>query len=109
MGGPMAGMASGGGMGAQGLLQMVMGIVYPSMKPLFEASIRRITVTVKWKEGPNAKEIALVQYVTNPQLAGFTAGAIPGAAASASGGAPLNAPPPQLTGPGMAPNAPRVF
>lgn len=80
-----------GGMGAQGLLTMVMGMVYPMLKPLYEASIRRLTVTVKWKEGPNAKELALVQYVTNPQQAGFQAGAIP--SASAGGGIPLNGAP----------------
>ena len=47
--------AVGRGMGAQGLLQMVLGIVYPSLKPMFEASIRRLTVAVKWKEGPNRR------------------------------------------------------
>ncbi|HEY2517602.1 MAG TPA: prepilin-type N-terminal cleavage/methylation domain-containing protein [Polyangiaceae bacterium] len=84
----MAQVGGGGGMGAQGLLQMVMGMVYPMLKPLYEASIRRLTVTVKWKEGPNKKELALVQYVTSPQQAGFQAGAIP--SASAGGGIPLN-------------------
>src|SRR5262249_36851367 len=38
--------------GTQGLLQMVMGIVYPSLKILLENSIRRLTVTVHWHEGP---------------------------------------------------------
>jgi general secretion pathway protein I len=73
-----------GGQGVQGLLQMVMGMVYPSLKLMFEASIRRLTVTVKWNEGPNPKELTLVQYVTNPQQAGFTAGAIPSAGASSA-------------------------
>jgi len=70
----LAGGAAGamGGMGAgEGLLQMVMGIAYPGIKPLMEASIRRITVTAKWKEGPNARTFAIVQYVTNPQRGGF--------------------------------------
>ena len=57
--------------GAAGLLSMVMGIVYPSIKPFYEMSIRKVTVTVRWKEGPNKKDLALVQYVTNPQRAGF--------------------------------------
>jgi general secretion pathway protein I len=78
------GAGSSGGMGTQGLLQMVMGMVYPSLKLLFEASIRRLTVTVKWKEGPNPKELALIQYVTNPQQAGFTAGVVPSAMSSSS-------------------------
>ena len=66
----------GGGAGAQGLLSMVMGIIYPSIKPMFEASIRRLTVTVKWKEGTNARELPLVQYVTNPQRGGFAGSAL---------------------------------
>jgi general secretion pathway protein I len=65
-----------GGAGAQGLLSMVMGIVYPSIKPMFEASIRRLSVTVKWKEGSNARELPLIQYVTNPQRGGFAGSAL---------------------------------
>jgi general secretion pathway protein I len=80
------------GQGLQGLLQMVMGMVYPSLKLMFEASIRRLTVTVKWNEGPNPKELTLVQYVTNPQQAGFAAGAMPAGSASASSLAPPSGP-----------------
>ena len=87
-----------GGAGAQGMLSMVMGIVYPSIKPMFEASIRRLTVTVKWKEGTNARELPLVQYVTNPQRGGFAGSALlpdggamdfgaPGTPPTGSGGA----------------------
>ena len=64
--------------GANGLLSMVMGIVYPSIKPMFETCIRRLTVTVKWKEGPNEHEFSLVQYVTNPQRSGFVNGVLVG-------------------------------
>ncbi len=60
--------------GAAGLLNMAMGIVYPMMKPMMEASIRKITVTVKWKEGPNPTKFVLTQYVTNPQQGGFMGG-----------------------------------
>ena len=87
-----AGGAGSTGQGMQGLLQMVMGMVYPSLKLMFEASIRRVTVTVKWHEGPNPKEFTLVQYLTNPQQAVFTAGAIP--SAGASNGTIMNQPPP---------------
>lgn len=66
----------GGGAGVDGLLSMVMGILYPSIKPMFEASIRRVTVTVKWKEGPNAREVAMIQYLTNPQRGGFAGSAL---------------------------------
>lgn len=86
-----------GGMGVQGLLQMVMGMVYPSLKLMFEASIRRLTVTVRWSEGPNPKEFTLIQYVSNPQQAGFTAGAVPSGSASSS------LAPPTLPGGGILP------
>lgn len=75
--GQQIGQQFGGAGGASGLMSMVMGIVYPSLKPMLEASIRRIQVMVRWKEGPNAKEFALVQYVTQPQRSGFAADLVP--------------------------------
>ncbi|MBX3193283.1 MAG: type II secretion system protein [Labilithrix sp.] len=74
--GSQLGAQFGGGAGAQGLLSMVMGILYPSIKPMYEASIRRLTVTVRWKEGPNARELPLTQFVTNPQRGGFAGSAL---------------------------------
>lgn len=73
--------AQTGGKGTAGLLNMVMGFVYPSMKGMMEASIRRITVVVRWKEGPTPQELQVVQFVTNPQRGGFLGGpmAAPGA------------------------------
>ncbi|MFO0673629.1 MAG: type II secretion system protein [Polyangiaceae bacterium] len=72
--------------GAAGLFSMAMSFVYPTMKMMMEASIRRLTVTVRWKDGRKDRELALVQYVTNPQRGGFISGVIdPNAAA---GGAP---------------------
>jgi len=65
----------GGGAGAAGLLTMVFGIVYPSLKPLLEISIRRVSVTIKWREGLRERELPLVQYVSNPARAGFMQGA----------------------------------
>ncbi len=62
-----------GGAGAQGLLSMVFSIVYPSLKPLLEAAIRRITVAVNWKEGAIDRSFTLTQYVTNPSRAGLLA------------------------------------
>lgn len=92
-----------GGAGAQGLVSMALGFVYPVTKPMMEASIRRVTVTVRWKEGPVARELGLVQFVTNPQRGGFLGGvgvdggalapgaSVPGGAASgaAAGAAPI--------------------
>lgn len=98
--------AAGGGAG--GMLNMVMGFVYPTMKPLMENSIRRLTVTVHWSEGPNAETFTIVQYVTNPAKGGFMPGMMgpdggmiaPGAAtgtgtgSSPAGGAPNTGPAP---------------
>jgi general secretion pathway protein I len=64
----------GGAGGAQGMLSMVFGIVYPSLKPVLEMTIRRVTVTIKWREGVKARELPLVQFVTNPAMAGLLAG-----------------------------------
>jgi hypothetical protein len=52
---------------------MVFSIVYPSLKPLLEAAIRRLTVVVHWKEGTQERSFTLVQYVTNPSRAGLLA------------------------------------
>jgi general secretion pathway protein I len=53
---------SGGGMES-----MVMGFVYPSLKPMLEASIRRVTVKVTWKEGARERELEVTQFLTRPQ------------------------------------------
>jgi general secretion pathway protein I len=58
---------------ASGIGPMVMGMVYPSLKPMLEASIRKITLKVKWKEGVNERDITITQYVTDPQKAQLTA------------------------------------
>ncbi len=89
------GLSGSGGAGAAGMIDMVLGMVYPSMKPMFEASIRRVTVKVKWKEGPNERELELTQFVTNPQRGGMAGssllpdgGAMDFAAPTGSAGAP---------------------
>jgi general secretion pathway protein I len=85
------GQALTGGGGALGLLSMVFSIVYPSLKPVLEASIRRVTVVIKWKEGLVDRDFTLVEYVTNPQRAGFAAGAnIDGGAIGDGGSAPAS-------------------
>jgi general secretion pathway protein I len=55
---------TGGGMSA--LAQIAMGMVYPTLKPMLEASTRKITVKVKWKEGINEREVSATQFVTRP-------------------------------------------
>ena len=71
---------SGSGAGMGGLATMALSIVYPTLKPMLEASIRRLTVSVKWREGVNERDFKLVEYVTNP-----TQGLPPMASGSASG------------------------
>lgn len=63
-------MPDGGG----GLLQMAVGMVYPSLKPMLEASIRKVTVSVLWKEGRSERDFSVTQYVTNPQQGGIDEG-----------------------------------
>jgi len=85
--GGVAGVASalkdGTGGGVSALAQMAMTIVYPSLKPMLEASIRKITVKVKWKEGIQSRDLSAIQYVTRPMRGDAIT-----AAAAASGGLP---------------------
>jgi general secretion pathway protein I len=56
-----------GSTGSSGMEGMVMGLVYPSLKPMLEASIRRVTVTVKWREGQRDRDLEVTQFLTRPQ------------------------------------------
>ncbi|HET9953079.1 MAG TPA: prepilin-type N-terminal cleavage/methylation domain-containing protein [Polyangiaceae bacterium] len=60
----------GGGLGG-----MLMSMAYPSLKPMLEASIRKVTVRVHWKEGKVDREFSVTQYVTDPQQGGLEADA----------------------------------
>ncbi len=93
--------ALGGGEAGGGIGSMVMSLVYPDLKPMLEASIRKVTVTVKWQEGSSEKDFSVTQYVTDPQEGGLLMEApdpedfpeadlsgLPGAPASPEGGEP---------------------
>lgn len=56
-----------GSTGSTGMEGMVMGFVYPSLKPMLEASIRRVTVKVSWKEGTRPRDLEVTQFLTRPQ------------------------------------------
>lgn len=56
-----------------GMGPMVMGMVYPDLKPMLEASIRKVTVSVLWDEGKNERDLSVTQYITDPQQGGFEA------------------------------------
>jgi hypothetical protein len=77
----------------------VFALVYPSLKPLLESAIRRITVIVHWNEGAFRRDFTLTQYVTNPSRAGLLAGMLDSGVLT-EGGAPAN-----TGGSGLAPGA----
>jgi general secretion pathway protein I len=70
---------TGGGMSA--IAQLAMGFVYPTLKPMLEASIRKVTVKVTWKEGILSRDLSAIQYVTRPMrsdaLTGLGDGGVP--------------------------------
>ncbi len=49
-----------------GIIGMALSMVYPSLKPMLEASIRKVTVKVLWDEGSKERSFEVIQYVTNP-------------------------------------------
>lgn len=72
-GGAAPGAPGAGGMmagGIAGITSMVMGMVYPQLKSIMEASTRRLVVTVSWYEGKKQHSFDILQWVTNPQQAG---------------------------------------
>lgn len=115
--GPPGGGMPGGFSGTSSLAPLVMTMVYPSLKPMLEASIRKLTVTVEWKDGERTKNVEAVQFVTNPQQGGLDpnaaqgldallgglglGGGTPGASSPAGGSAPGSALGGGTTGGGM--------
>jgi general secretion pathway protein I len=103
MGMMTGGGASGGGGAPSGapsprdMAGTLLTTVYPTVKPLLEGAIRRLTVTVRWHEGQREHSFEVVEYVTNPGQTLPTAellNALPGAAGGASTPTPdLGAPP----------------
>lgn len=85
---PPIGTGSSGFSGAGALAPLVMGFVYPTLKPMLEASIRKLTVGVYWKDGSKSKDLTIQQFVTNPQQGGLDPNAAQGLdqAANAIGG-----------------------
>ncbi|WP_437676211.1 type IV pilus modification PilV family protein [Sorangium sp. So ce131] len=71
----LAGVQGGAGGGAAaapsgvaGLLQPFVDMLAPTLQPIFEASARRVTVTLTWQQGAREHQLELVQWVTIPQL-----------------------------------------
>ena len=82
--------SSFGGAGMSGLLSLVFSIVYPSLKPVLEAAIRKVTVVVNWKEGLESRDFTLVQYITNPSRSGLLAALADAGGFGEGGGLPTN-------------------
>jgi general secretion pathway protein I len=49
-----------------GIIGMALSMVYPSLKPMLEASIRKVKVKVLWNEGKKERSFEVIQYITNP-------------------------------------------
>ncbi len=64
--------------GAQSMIPLVMGLIYPDLKAMLEASIRKVTVTVTWKEGVSDRDLVVQQFVANPMQGGFDPNAAKG-------------------------------
>ena len=93
---------------------MLLSTVYPTVKPLLEGAIRRLTVTVRWSEGNLERSFSVVEYVTNPgqtlpaaevlnaaqQALGAATGVpgAPGATPPASGPVPVTPTTPMIPG-----------
>jgi general secretion pathway protein I len=68
----LVGGGSGGpSMGAGALAPLAMGLIYPQLKTMLEASIRKVTVRVVWSEGKLERDLSVTQYLTNPQQGGL--------------------------------------
>jgi general secretion pathway protein I len=85
-----SGSTGGPSMGAGALAPMAMGLVYPQLKGMLEASIRKVTVRVVWSEGPLERDVSVTQYITNPQQGGLLS--VDESAAGAGGGGGASAP-----------------
>jgi len=60
---------SGNGMSGNGMAEMGMGMVgqfLPMITNLLQQAIRRVTVTVEWKQGSRSKDLQVTQYVVHP-------------------------------------------
>lgn len=53
--------------GVDGIATMAMSMVYPTLKPMLEASIRKASIKVRWMEGSKERTLDLTQYITSPQ------------------------------------------
>ncbi|MDP3276269.1 MAG: prepilin-type N-terminal cleavage/methylation domain-containing protein [Deltaproteobacteria bacterium] len=74
---------AGGAPDVRGAQAAVLSGIYPSLKPLLEGAIRKVSVRVAWNEGSREFSFELVQYVTNPGQTLQSGPALPPGAANA--------------------------
>lgn len=107
-GGGLEGESGSGAPDIGGMVSMAISMVYPDLKPMLEASIRRVTVKVEWKEGSAQRDFSLAEYLTKPQEGGLLPG-MPGYDPTASdGGVPDLSGIGQLLGAGNTPTGTRT-
>lgn len=82
----MVGMLGSAG-GIDGIVGMLMSLVYPTLKKYFEAGTRRLVVTVHWADGNRDRTLEIMQWYTAANAPP------PAASASASGSSSPGAPP----------------
>lgn len=66
-GGGEEGEEGGGAGGLAGIFGMMFEMVYPALKPMYEASTRRVEVTVAWRRGTHDRSVQIEQWVVIPQ------------------------------------------
>jgi prepilin-type N-terminal cleavage/methylation domain-containing protein len=65
-GGGAAGLAGSGAPSPREMAGTMLTTVYPTIKPLLEGAIRKLTLDVRWNEGSREYSFQVVEYVTNP-------------------------------------------
>ena len=66
LGGAGGTLSGAGAPDMSGMAAQLLTWLYPTLKPLLEGAIRKVTVTVSWSEGSRRFTFDVVQYVTNP-------------------------------------------
>ena len=54
---------------AGNLALLALQLGFPILKPFLEEQVRRVTVTVRWQEGPRERGFDVIQYLVSEQIA----------------------------------------
>jgi general secretion pathway protein I len=54
---------------AGNLAMLALQLGFPILKPFLEEQVRRVTVTVRWQEGPRERGFDVIQYLVSEQIA----------------------------------------